>query len=175
MIVRSIRLWLLVLTPFLLLVSGAPRAAVFNVTKSADAPESLLPGSIMQIIDATGDGYGNSLVQPWGIAVDSSGNVYVHGSNSHNAFKITPGGNISQIIDATGDGAGNPLTNPRGITVDASGNVYLTGAISQNAFKIGGPAILVPSLGPVAIAFLLTLLGATAYWRLRDSASVSYH
>ncbi|MCH7869451.1 MAG: SBBP repeat-containing protein [Myxococcales bacterium] len=127
MTVRSIRLWLLVLTPFLLLVSSAPRAAVFNVTKSADAPESLLPGAIMQIIDAMGDGYGNSLVQPWGIAVD------------------------------------------------ASGNVYVTGAISQNAFKIGGPAILVPSLGPVGIAFLLTLLGATAYWRLRDSASVSYH
>jgi hypothetical protein len=37
--------------------------------------------------------------------VDGSGNVYVAGAVSDNAFKITPGGVITQIIDTSGDGA----------------------------------------------------------------------
>ncbi len=41
--------------------------------------------------------------------MDSSGNVYVTGGYSHNAFKITPGGTITEIIDATGDAGGKNL------------------------------------------------------------------
>ena len=37
----------------------------------------------------------------------------------------------------------------------------------------GLPEPPVPALGPLGIALLLTLLGATAYWTLRDSGSVS--
>ena len=76
---------------------------------------------ITQIIDRTGDGAGNGLDSPQGIAVDGAGTVYVTGRDSDNAFKITPGGVITEIIDITGDGAGN---------------VYVTGAGSENAFKI---------------------------------------
>ena len=42
---------------------------------------------ITEIIDATGDG-GNPLDNPEGIAVDGSGNVYVTGYASDNAFKV---------------------------------------------------------------------------------------
>ena len=62
--------------------------------------------TITQIIDSTGDGAGNGLHSPTGIAVDAAGNVYVTGFGSRNAFKITPAGVITQIIDTTGDGAG---------------------------------------------------------------------
>ena len=68
--------------------------------------------TITEIIDATGDGADNTLNGPRGIAVDGSGNVYVTGYSSANAFKITPGGVITEIIDATGDGAGNILNGP---------------------------------------------------------------
>ena len=92
-------------------------------------------GLITEIIDATGDG-GNPFVVPLGIAVDGSGNVYVTGRDSDNAFQITPGGAITEIIDATGDGAGNTLDRPLGIAVDGAGNVYVTGSGTDNAFQI---------------------------------------
>ena len=92
--------------------------------------------TITEIIDATGDGAGKTLSGARGLAVDSSGNVYVAAHNSDNAFKITPGGVITEIINSTGDGAGNSLDGPTGVAVDAIGNVYVTGLNSNNAFKI---------------------------------------
>ncbi|MCH7809213.1 MAG: hypothetical protein IH863_01375, partial [Chloroflexi bacterium] len=48
--------------------------------------------TITEIIDSTGDGGGNGLSLPFGIAVDGAGNVYVAGFFSDDAFKIaTPG------------------------------------------------------------------------------------
>ena len=72
---------------------------------------------------------------PERIAVDGSGNVYVTGAGSYNAFKITPAGVVTEIIDSTGDGE-NPLDLLYGIAVDGSGNIYVVGIWSHNAFKI---------------------------------------
>ncbi len=77
-----------------------------------------------------------TLDSPQDIAVDGSGNAYVIGRHSHNAFKITPDGVITEIIDSTGNGTGNTLDYPWGIAVDDLGNVYVTGSVSDNAFKI---------------------------------------
>ncbi|GAG34420.1 unnamed protein product, partial [marine sediment metagenome] len=74
---------------------------------------------------------GNALDYPLGIAVDDSGNVYVTGDYSDNAFKITQGEVITEIIDSTGDGMGNTLDYPWGIAVDDSGNAYVTGSVSD--------------------------------------------
>jgi hypothetical protein len=86
-----------------------------------------------------GDGAGNHLLYPTSVAVDSSGNVYVTGEDSDNAFQITPGGTITQIIDQTGDGLGNTLDQPKGVAVDSNGNVYVAGSGSDNVFRIDMP------------------------------------
>ncbi len=78
----------------------------------------------------------NRLYAAHGIAVDDSGNAYVTGAQSDNAFKITPDGVITEIIDSTGDGLGNRLNGLYGIAVDDAGNAYVTGRSSDNAFKI---------------------------------------
>jgi hypothetical protein len=85
----------------------------------------------------------------------------------------TASSHITEIIDASGDGAGNVLGDPTSVTVDASGNVYVVGLGSRNVFKIATSSPPAPPLGPVGIALLLAALGATAYWRLRESASAS--
>jgi len=64
-------------------------------------------GAITEIIDATGDGTGNTLDETWGVAVDSSGNVYVGGRGSDNAFKIAP---CPKPV---------PALNPRGMVIMA--------------------------------------------------------
>jgi streptogramin lyase len=89
-----------------------------------------------EIIDATGDGAGNPLSGPWGIAVDGSGDVYVTGYDFANAFRIDPNGAITEIIDSTGDEAGNILDLPTSIATDDSGNVYIAGYQSSNVFRI---------------------------------------
>ncbi|MHC4697394.1 MAG: SBBP repeat-containing protein [Planctomycetota bacterium] len=79
---------------------------------------------------------GNELDGARGIAVDDSGNAYVTGDRSDNAFMITPDGVITGIIDSTGDGMGSTLYRATSIAVDDWGNAYVTGALSDNAFKI---------------------------------------
>jgi hypothetical protein len=74
----------------------------------ASIAPSLGHAQITQIIDSTGDGGGNTLAGPFGIAVDASGNAFVGGAATSNVFKITSGGVITEIIDGTGDGGGNP-------------------------------------------------------------------
>ncbi len=91
---------------------------------------------IAEIIDGAGDSPGVDLGGPSGIAVDAAGIFYVVGTQSDNAFKITPAGTITEIIDSTGDGAGNGLDHPLCIAADAAGNAYVAGADSNNAFKI---------------------------------------
>ncbi|MCH7772427.1 MAG: SBBP repeat-containing protein, partial [Bacteroidetes bacterium] len=111
--------------------------SVLMLLAFSTAPVVAQANFITEIIDATGDGGGgNAFLSPQGIAVDGSGNVYVAGVSTDNAFKITPGGVITEIIDATGDGVGNPLKESYAIAVDGSGNVYVTGRTSNNAFKI---------------------------------------
>jgi len=97
-----------------------------------------LPITITEIINASGDGAGNTLDYPQGIAIDSLDNVYVTAFDGDNVFKITPAGIITEIINGTGDGV-NDLNGPDGITVDSLGNVYVTGYYSDNAFKISAP------------------------------------
>ena len=58
---------------------------------------SAYQGSVTEIIDSSGDGAGNLLDRPSGIAVDGSGSVYVTGNLSDNAFFV--GG-----LDTDGDG-----------------------------------------------------------------------
>lgn len=76
-----------------------------------------------------------NLYQPYGVAVDSSGNFYIAAWSQYRVFKVNTSGTITVVagsgaIGYSGDGvtggAGNAsLNHPFSVAVDSSGNVYI--------------------------------------------------
>ncbi len=71
---------------------------------------------------------------PYGLAVDSTGAVYVADLGNNRVRKITPGGTISTVAGngamlSAGDGGAATaasLMSPRNLAIDASGNLYIS-------------------------------------------------
>jgi sugar lactone lactonase YvrE len=78
-----------------------------------------------------GTGTNATFNQPWGVTVDSAGNVYVADSTNHRIRLITPlgvvttlaGDGTAQLLNGTGTSA--RFNSPRGVTIDSTGNLYV--------------------------------------------------
>ena len=82
---------------------------------------SIGTAQVTEIIDSTGDGMGNGLDSPTDIAVDGSGNAFVVGPFSLNAFMIESAGSVAEIIDESAGWVGLPTpAGPRHIFDGAS-------------------------------------------------------
>jgi hypothetical protein len=128
-------------------------AGNFRIRKiSSDGIVSTFAGKGVNVyIDATGTNA--AFVQPFGIAVDDNGYVYVGDSLKPRIRRITPTGIVSTIagtgtaanVDGIGTNAG--FNNLCDVEVDASGYVYVVDA-AANRIKVGIPqSTLTASLG----------------------------
>ena len=93
---------------------------------------STLAGLAQQQGSADGTGTNALFNAPQGVAVDSSGNVYVADPGNNRIRKIRSAGVVSTIAGMVGsqgsaDGTGNGarFSQPAGVTVDSAGNVYV--------------------------------------------------
>lgn len=104
--------------------------------------EKIAPGGVVTTIAGSGVQGANDATgllatfqQPWGIAIDSQGNLFVTEANDHTIRKITPGGVVSTFAGTAGVSGSNDATGalasfnqPAGIAVDSSDNLYVVDA-----------------------------------------------
>ena len=94
----------------------------------------------------SGDGPDATLVglNPWGVAVDSAGTLYIADFSNHRIRKVTTGGIISTVA---GDGVGTysgdggaataaSLQDPSGVAVDSSGNLFIVDKSNRRIRKV---------------------------------------
>ncbi len=107
-----------------------------------------------------GPGPNAALYDPMGLAVDSSGNVYIADTFNCRIRKVTPSGIITTIagngtLYFSGDGGAATqaaLHFPHGVAVDSSGNVYITDTVNSVVRELQGTLPTVSTNGVVNAA-----------------------
>lgn len=143
----------------------AGNVASFNVAVSGQGPLSYqwrcngtnLTNIIVTVAGNGGTPFnGDGLVatnsginQPYGIALDVAGNLYI--ADSHNRIrKVDTNGIITTVAgnggeDYSGDGVAatnTTLSSPKGVFVDSSGNLYIADAANERVRKVGTDGII---------------------------------
>lgn len=105
------------------------RTAVYKLTPAGT--RSLLAGGF-QSGYADGAGENARFSQAAGMAIDSTGNLYVIDAGSHTLRKVTPAGMVTTLAGVPGsderlDGRGSDahFANPTRVTVDRAGNLWV--------------------------------------------------
>jgi sugar lactone lactonase YvrE len=88
----------------------------------------LLAGSVQSPGSENGRGASARFRNPWALAADKSGNVYVSDNGNDSLRKITPEGVVITLADS--------FRNPRGVAVDGAGNIYVADLANNSIRKI---------------------------------------
>jgi sugar lactone lactonase YvrE len=89
-----------------------------------------------------GTGTAASFNEPSGLAIDSSGNLYVGETGGHKIRKITPAGEVTTLAgagtvgSADGTGAAAKFNGPYGLVVDADGNLIVADTENHKIRKV---------------------------------------
>ena len=130
--------------------------AVFKV--DANGTLTRIPGT--SHAGYSGDGGPATSAQldgPYGVAVDSSGSIYIADAGNHRIRKVASGDYTTVAGNGTGgfSGDGIPaataeLNNPVAVAVDSSGSLFIADSYNQRIRKVtGGTITTVAGEGPV--------------------------
>jgi len=133
-------------------------ADFFNATIrkiTAAGTVSTLAGLVQQVGFTDAAGAAARFNQPYGLAVDSVGNVFVSDTYNRAVRKISAGGVVTTV-----NGPECRFLYPQGIAVDASDNLYVADGDNQ-AINVGAIVTAPASGAPVASVSVTTGQGAT--------------
>ena len=108
--------------------------------------------------NADGSGAAAQFWNPYGIAADTAGNVYVADSANSTVRKITPAGVVTTLAgkariqgSADGSGAAAQFYNPQGIAADTAGNLYVADSNNNTIRKITAAGVVTTLAGTASV------------------------
>jgi uncharacterized protein (TIGR03437 family) len=128
------------------LIADAGNAAIRKV--ATDGTITTISGNGHTAAIASGDGVATtlSMISPFSITADSSGNIYVAEYGTNRIRKIDTSGNITTAIGDGNQGFagdGGPqnkveMSGPTGVAVDGSANIYFADSRNNRVRKLAG-------------------------------------
>jgi sugar lactone lactonase YvrE len=137
---------------------------VYVADSANNTIRKITPGGVVTTLAGTagvagsadGTGSGAKFNQPYGIAIDRSGNVYVGDINNNTIRKVTAAGVVTTFVGAAGvagstDGLGESalLNQPGGMAFDASGNLIFADT-ANGTIRIATPSGSVTTIAGTA-------------------------
>lgn len=154
-------------------VSDSGNATIRKITPGGLV--STLAGSPGAGGSTDGQGAAATFTNPFGLAVDSSGNIYVADTYNDNIRKITPSGLVSTVAgvaqqagssdglatSASGSGPLATFNHPNGAAVDSAGNIFVADTNNDTVREITTAGQVITVAGSAGVQGVVLGTGGT--------------